>query len=103
MSYFLLFRASELWAYATDKSNPSFVGRITFLHGGVQVAFESRSAATAVYVTILASKCDHNRAGIMIRRKRLEKETGMWGAPIGAFEAILELLNVYLSDQGGRR
>ena len=66
-----------------------------FFHGGVQVAFDNKSTATAVQVKFLASKCDQKRAGCTIKRTRLEKKTEKGGALMGAFEALLELLKVY--------
>ena len=59
------------------------------------MAFENRAIATAVQVKLLASKCDKKRAGCTITRTRLaqKKETG--GASMGAFESLLELLDVY--------
>ena len=98
VSYFLLCRASELWAYANGQVHPEFCltrNCLSFFHGEVQVAFEKRSIATAVQVTFLASKCDQKRAGCTITRTRLEKEKETGGASMGAFEALLELLNVY--------
>ena len=97
VSYFLLCRASELWAYANGQVHPEFCLTRKFIssfHEGVQVAFENRAIATAVQVKFLASKCDQKRAGCTITRMRLaqEKETGE--ASIEAFEALLELKDV---------
>ena len=77
--------------------------KLSFFHGGVQVAFEDRSTATAPQVKFLASKCDQKRVGCTITRTRFEKETEAGGAPMGAFEALVELLDVYPSSQGGHR
>ena len=104
VSYFFLCRASELWAYANGQVHPKFCftrNYLTFFHGGVQVAFEDRSTATAVQVKFWASKCDQKRAGCTITRTRLEKKTEKRGASMGAFEALLELLNVYPQLPGG--
>ena len=49
MSYFLLCRASELWAYANGQVHLEFCltrNCFVFGHGGIQVAFENRSAAS---------------------------------------------------------
>ena len=60
------------------------------------MGFENRPIATAaVQVKFLASKCDQKRAGCTITRTRLVKETESGGAPMGAFETLLELLDVY--------
>ena len=104
VSYFLLCRASELWAYANGQLHPEFCltrNYLTFFYGGVQMAFENRSTATVVHVKFLVSKCDQKRAGCTITRTRLEKKTEKGGASMGAFEALLELLNVYHQLPGG--
>ena len=106
VSYFFLCRASELWAYPNGQVHPELCltrNYLTFVHGGVQVAVEDRSTATAVQVKCWASKFDQKRAGCTITRTRLEKETDARGAPMEAFEALLELLNVYHQLPGGRR
>jgi len=98
VSYFLLCRASELWAYANGQVHPEFCLTrkcISFFHKGVQVAFENRAIATAVQVKFLASKCDQKRAGCTITRTRLVNEKRSGGAQMGAFETLLELLDVY--------
>ena len=98
VSYFLLCRASELWAYADGKVHPDYCltqNSLTFLREGIQLAFENRSAASAVQVHFLALKSEQKRAGCTISRTRLAnaKETG--GASMGAFGALVELLDVH--------
>ena len=98
VSYFLLCRASELWAYADGKVHPEFCltrNSLTFLREGIQVAIENRSAASAVKVHFLASKSDRMGVGCTISRTRLAttKETG--GALMGAFKAVVGLLDVH--------
>ena len=96
VSYFLLYRASELWAYANGQVHPGICltrNCLNFFHGGAQAAFENRSTATAVQVKFLVSKSDQGREGCTITRTRLEKKTEKAVASIGAFEALLELLN----------
>ena len=67
VSYVLLCRVSELWAYRNEQVHPEFVQtrkHISVSYEGMQVAFENhRSIATAVQVKCLASKCDKKRAG----------------------------------------
>ena len=61
MSYFLLRGASELWAYANGQVHPEFCltrNCLTFFHEGIQVAFENRSAASAVQVIFSALNYD---------------------------------------------
>ena len=104
VSYFFLCRASRLWAYAHGQVHPEFCltwNCLIFFHGGVQVAFEDRSTATAIQVKILVSNCVQKRAGCTVTRTRLQKETEAGGASIGAFEALLDLLNVYPQIPGG--
>ena len=77
VSYFLLGRASELLAYANRQANPEFwLTRkkcISFFHEGVQVAFENSAMATAVEVTVLASKCDQNGQVAPSRERALRR------------------------------
>ena len=97
LSYFLLCRASELWAYANGKVHPEFCltrNCLTFLRGEGQVAFENRSSANAVQVRFVASENDQKKAGCTITRTRLSGETEVGGGLAGAFEALLELLSV---------
>ena len=65
------------------------------------MAFEDRSTASAIQVKILVSNCVQKRAGCTVTRTRLQKETEAGGASIGAFEALLDLLNVYPQIPGG--
>ena len=106
MSYFLLCRASELWAYANGQVHLEFCltrNCFVFCHEGIQVAFENRSAASTVQVSCLASTSGQKRAGCTITRTRLknELETGRGRAPNGAFEVLLELLSVHPQLPGG--
>ena len=68
---------------------------LTFLREGVPVAFENRSTATALQIRFEASKCDQKRAGCTITRTRLSNEREMGGVLMGAFEVLLELLDVH--------
>ena len=61
LSYFLLCRASELWAYADGKNHPEFCltcNCFTLFRGEVQVAFDNRATANSVKVRFVASKTD---------------------------------------------
>ena len=52
VSYFLLCRASELWAYANGQVHQEFClarNCLTFFRGGMQVAFENRSTGECRY------------------------------------------------------
>ena len=50
--------------------------------------------ATSVHITFRASKADQNREGHTITRVRSPDGLGDGGAPVGAYEAIVMLLNV---------
>lgn len=92
LSYFLLCRVSELFAYANGLVHPEFCLMLdcpTFFCGEVQVRF-------------LASKNDQNRQGCATTRMPCGGEgTGAGGAPIRAFEAPVELLDAFPSLPGG--
>ena len=91
VSYFLLCRASELWAYANGQVHPEVCltrNCLAFFHGGVQVAFENRSTATAVQVQFQVSKCDQKRAGCAITLTRLEKKTEKGGGVDGSLRSF---------------
>ena len=97
-SCFMLCRASELWAYADGEVHPELCLTrecLTFSREGVQVEFGNRSTATAVQIRFVASKCDPKRAGCTITRTRLSNEREMGGVLMGAFEVLLELLDVH--------
>lgn len=104
LSYFLLCRASELFAYANGLVHPEFCltrDCLTFFREGVQVSLEDRARADLVKVRFVASKTDQNRQGCTITRLRSGEGTGAGRAPVGAFEAIIELLNVHPSLPAG--
>ena len=67
VSYFMLCRAPEMWAYADGKVHPDFCLTrecLTFSREGVQVEFRNRSTATAVQIRFVASKCDQKRVHV---------------------------------------
>ena len=98
VSYFFWCIASELWAYADGQVHTEFCltrNSLTFLHEGMQIAFENRSAAAALQVRRLASKSGQYRAGRTIAQTRLVNVREMGGASMGAFKALVELLDVH--------
>ena len=106
LSYFLLCRASELWAYADGKVHLEFCltrNSLTFLSGEERLSFENRARANAVQVRFRASKSDQKRQGCTITRTRVAGAALDAGSPAGAFEALLELLNVHPNSQGRPR
>ena len=64
LSYFLLCRASELFAYANGLVHPNFCltrDCLIFFRGDLQVNVEDRARADSVKVLFVASKTDQNR------------------------------------------
>lgn len=98
LSYFLLCRASELFAYANGLVHPDFCltrDCLRYFHGDTQVETEDRARADSVRIRFVASKADQNREGCTITRTRSPRSQASGRAPFGAFEAIVELLNVH--------
>ena len=98
MSYFLLCGASELWAYANGRVHPEFCltrNSLTFSRGEAPHAFEHRSSADTVQVRSVASKNDQKRVGCTFTRTRAAGTTAGEVESGGAFEAVLELLDVH--------
>ena len=74
LSYFLLCRASELFAYANGLVYPDLCLTCdcpTFFRGDVQVNIEDRARADSVKVLFVASKTDQNREGCTTTRVRM--------------------------------
>lgn len=104
LSYFLLCRASELFAYANGLVHPEFCltrDCLTFFRGEDQVKIEDRAIADSVKILFVASKNDQNREGCTTTRLRVAGGGGVGRAPVGAFEALVELLNVHPRLPGG--
>lgn len=104
LSYFLLCRASELFAYEDGLVHPDFCltrDCLTFYRGDVQVSFDERKTADSVRIFFVASKADQNRQGCTITRARVTGRRPGGGRPAGAFEALLELLDLH-PDLPGR-
>ena len=104
LSYFLLCRASELFAFANGLVYPDFCftrGCLTFFRGDVQVNIEDRARADSVKVLFVASKTDQNREGCMTTRMRTAEGAGVGKTPVGAFGALVELLDALPRRLGG--
>lgn len=98
LSYFLLCRASELFAYANGLVHPEFCltrDCLSFFRGDIQVNIDDTVSADSVKIRFLASKNDQTRRGCTITRTRAAKEAGDGSVPMGAFEALVELLSVH--------
>ena len=98
VSHFMLCRASELWEYLDGKIHPEFYLTrecLMFSHGGVKIEFGNRSTATAVQIRFVGLKCDIKRVGCTVTCTRLSYAREMGGVLMGAFEGLLELLDVH--------
>ena len=104
LSYFLLCRASEQFAYANGLVHPDFClmrDCLTFFRGDVQVDIDNRARADSVKVLFVASKTDQNREGCTITRVRMAEGARVGNTPVGAFEALVELLDAHPRFPGG--
>ena len=104
LSYFLLCRASELFAYANGLVLPDFCltrDCLTFFRGYLQVNIEDRARADSVKVLFVASKTDQNRESRTTTRVRMAKGAGVGKTLVGAFEALVELLDAHPPLAGG--
>ena len=99
LTYFLLCRASELFAYANGLVHPDYFcltrDCLTFFRGDLQVNIEDRARADSVKVLFVASKTDQNREGRTTTRVRMAEGAGVDKTPVGAFEALVELLDAH--------
>ena len=96
LSYFLLCRASKLFACANGLVHRDFCltrDCLTFFRGDVQGNIEDRARADSVKVLLMASKTDQNREGCTTTRMRMAEWAGVGKTPVGDFEALVELLD----------
>ena len=104
LPYFLLYRTSEQFAYANGLVHPDFCltrDFLPFFRGDVQVNIEGRARADSVKVLFVASKTDQNREGCTTTRVRMAEGARIGKTPIGAFEALVELLDAHPLLPGG--
>ena len=104
LSYLLLCRALELFACANGLVRPDFClprRCLTFFRGDVQGNIEDRARADSVKVLLMASKTDQNREGCTTTRMRMAEGAGVGKIPVGAFEALVELLDAHPRPPGG--
>ena len=104
LSYLLLCRASELFEYANGLVHPDLcLARdcLTFFRGDLQVNIENRACADFVKVLFVASKTDQNREGRKTIRVRMTEGAEVGKTPVGAFEALVELLDAHPRLPGG--
>ena len=74
---------------------------LTFFRGNLQVNIEDRAHADSVNVLFEASKTDQNREGCTTTRVRMAEGAGVGKTPVGAFEALVELLDAHPLLPGG--
>ena len=104
LSYFLLCRASELFAYVNGLVHSDLClprDCLTFFREDVQVNIEDRARADSVKVLFMASKTDQNREGCTTTRVRIAEGAGVCKTPVGAFEALVKLLDAHPRLPGG--
>ena len=104
LSFFLLCRASELFACANGLVHPDFCltrDCLTVFRGDVQGNIEDRARADFVKVLLMASKTDQNREGCATTHMLMAKEAGVGKTPVGAFEALVKLFDAYLRRPEG--
>ena len=104
LSYFWLCRASELFTYANGLVHPDFCltrDCLTLFGGDVQANIEDRARADSVKVLLVASKPDKNREGCTTTRVRMAEGAEVGKTPVGAFEALAELLDAHPRLPGG--
>ena len=100
LSYFLLCRASELWAYHNGRVHADFCltrGNIAFFEGATRLDESDRRRADRVEVTFRASKSDQKRQGAVVTRERVADRAGgnQVVRQMGALEILLDLLDVH--------
>ena len=104
LTYFLLCRASKLFTYANGLVHPDFCltrDCLTFFRGDVQVDIEDRARADSVKVLFVALKTDQNRGGCTTTRVGMAEGAGVGKTPVGAFKALVELLDAHPRLPGG--
>ena len=98
LSYFLLCRASELFACANGLVHPDFCltrDCLTVFRGDVRGNIEDRARADFVKVLLMAPKTYQNREGCTTTRVRMAERAGVGKTPVGAFEALVKLLDAH--------
>lgn len=100
LSYFLLCRASELWAYDHGLVHSDFCLRrenLVFFERSQRLAWHERRRADKVEVTFRASKSDQQRRGAVVTRMRVAPIVGQKenAERMGALEILMDLLDVH--------
>ena len=105
LSYHLLCRASEIWAYGNGLVHPDFcLARkdVVFFRGTTRLAWKDRRRADKVEVTFRAGKSDQNQLGSVVPRTRVAAADGVEGdvRRKEVLEILLDLLDLYPTLDG---
>ena len=98
VSFLLLCRASELFAYNNGRVHSQFCltrGNLKFSKGGIGLPWLDRRQADRVEVHFAASKSDRKREGATVTRTRVRREVGDSREVHGALEVLLDLLDIH--------
>ena len=100
LSFHLLCRTSEIWAFGNGLVHPDFCltrRDLVFFAGASQLAWDERRVADRVEVTFRASKSDNKRLGAIVTRTRVTvgNEKARNEKSDGALEIVLDLLDLY--------
>ena len=106
LSYLLLCRSSEIWAYGNRLVHSEFCltrGDVTFCNGPTRFSGPDRKRADRVEVLFRASTADQKRVGATIKRTRVKSnKIEQWGGDdSGAVDIILNLFHLH-SELGER-
>ena len=105
LSYHLLCRASNIWAYENSLVHPDFCPTkrdIVLFRGTTRLAWKDRRRADKVDVTFTTGKADQNRFGSVVPRTRVAVAEGVDGdvRSKGALKILLDLLDLYPTLDG---
>ena len=104
LSYHILCRASEIWAYGNGLVHPDLShekGLVSF-RGTMQLDWKEKRQADKVEVTFRAGKSDQNRLGSVVLRTKVMAVDRVDGdvRSKGALEILLDLLDIYPTLDG---
>ena len=90
LSFHLLLRGSEIWAYLSGLSDTDFCllfNGVQFLRGGLQVTVHERHTADAATITLRGSKTDQTRVGSTLV---LHRSSSAWHDPIAVLLSLFD-------------
>ena len=98
LAYFLLCRASELFAYDSGMVHPDYCltrRDLTFFKGVQQLKWVDRREADKVEICFRASTADQKRIGALVTRTRVQQTEKEGGREVGALEILLDLKDTH--------